>query len=171
MIHILRPYDESVFYDKRLVSGWPVVSRIQLYLDLSQKSSSDNKVAEFLNTERMYFEGKVKEAVQKPIAKKEEDRSWMLVLSKAQKEGAKKALLWILTEKLRLSLHDAQSIFKSRPIILFDQKTKQEAEELNLIFNQGEIKTLLSNNPEDVKTFPRVRWSKNITQEDLARTP
>jgi len=166
-IHILQPYDEGIFHHKRMIHGWPVVDRIQLYLDFFQKSSHDNKVAEFLNAERMHFEGKVKEAVPKPTAKKDDDRSWRLILSKAQTGESKKALLWILTEKLKLPLHDAQSILRSKPIILFDQKTKQEAEELNLIFNQEEIKTLLSNNPEDIKTLPRVRWPKNITQEDL----
>lgn len=169
IIHILQPYDKSVFHNTRMIQGWPIVSRIQLYLDFSQKPFSDNKLTEFLNAEQTYFQGNVreKELVQEPTIKKGEDRSWRLILSKSQTEDSKKALFWILTEKLKLSLSDAKSIFKSRPIILFDQKTKQEIEELNLIFNQERIKTLLSNNLEDTKALPRVSWPRNITREDF----
>ena len=166
-IHILEPYDRGVFHYRQIIQEeWPVVSQSQLYLDLFQKPSTDNKVIEFFNTLQMQFEGKPVGIVQKPIIK-EEDCSWRLILSKAQKAESKQTILGFLTQKLKLSLPDAQSIFKSRPIILFDQKSKQEVEAFKLIFRQAKIETLLSNNLEDEKTLPRVRWSKTITQEDF----
>ncbi len=166
-IHILRPYDEGAFHHKQIIKGWPVVSRTQLYLDLFQKPSPDNRVIEFLKTEQNHFEGKVQEVTQKPIPKKEEDCSWRLILSKTHKRESKHAELGILTKKLKLSLQEAQSILGSRPIILFDQKTKQEVEELGLIFNQEGVLIQLSNNPEDAKILPRVKWPKNVVPADL----
>ena len=166
VIHILQPYDEGVFHHKQMIEGWPVVSRTQLYLDLSQKSPSDRKVTEFLNTELAHFKGTVEEPAQEPSEKKAEDRSWRLILSKAQNKP-QQIILEALMKKLKLSRDDAQSLFNSRPIILFDQKTKQEAEELKSIFNQEVIATSVSNNPKDAETLPRVKWPKNVTCEDF----
>ena len=47
-VTFLRPYDEGVFYGSKSYNGFPVVSPIQLYLDLASHKGRGEEAAQFL---------------------------------------------------------------------------------------------------------------------------
>lgn len=54
-VHLLRPYDEGVFYHLRTPEGIAVVGNIQLYLDLYQYPARGREQAEFLRDKEIGF--------------------------------------------------------------------------------------------------------------------
>lgn len=54
-VHLLRPYDEGVFYRLRRPEGIAVVGNIQLYLDLYEYPARGREQAEFLRDEEIGF--------------------------------------------------------------------------------------------------------------------
>lgn len=54
-VHLLRPYDEGVFYRLRRSEGLAVVGNIQLYLDLYQYPARGREQAEFLRDQEIGF--------------------------------------------------------------------------------------------------------------------
>jgi len=54
-VHLLRPYDEGVFYRLRFPQGMAVVGNIQLYLDLYRYPARGREQAEFLREKEIGF--------------------------------------------------------------------------------------------------------------------
>lgn len=54
-VHLVRPYDEGVFYGLRFPQGMAVVGNIQLYLDLYQYPARGQEQAEFLREKEIGF--------------------------------------------------------------------------------------------------------------------
>jgi len=54
-VHLLRPYDEGVFYRLRCPQGMAVVGSIQLYLDLYKYPARGREQAEFLREQEIGF--------------------------------------------------------------------------------------------------------------------
>jgi hypothetical protein len=54
-VHLLRPYDEGVFYRRRSIQGMTVVGNIQLYLDLYEYPARGQEQAEFLREKEIGF--------------------------------------------------------------------------------------------------------------------
>ena len=54
-VHLLRPYDEGVFYRLRSPQGIAVVGNIQLYLDLYKYPARGREQAEFLREKEIGF--------------------------------------------------------------------------------------------------------------------
>jgi hypothetical protein len=54
-VHLLRPYDEGVFYRLRLPQGMAVVGNIQLYIDLYKYPARGKEQAEFLREKEIGF--------------------------------------------------------------------------------------------------------------------
>ena len=54
-VHLLRPYDEGVFYRLRCPQGMAVVGNIQLYLDLYKYPARGREQAEFLREKEIAF--------------------------------------------------------------------------------------------------------------------
>ena len=53
-VHVLAPRDEGVFFDKQDVAGVPVVSPLQLYLDLQRDPARGEEAAEHLLNVRLF---------------------------------------------------------------------------------------------------------------------
>jgi len=54
-VHILKPYDEGVFYNLQRPAGLPVVCNTQLYLDLINYPARGREQAQFLREQKMPF--------------------------------------------------------------------------------------------------------------------
>jgi hypothetical protein len=54
-VHILKPYDEGVFYNLQRPTGMPVVCNTQLYLDLINYPARGREQAQFLREQKMPF--------------------------------------------------------------------------------------------------------------------
>jgi len=54
-VHLLRPYDEGVFYRLRSLQGMAIVGNIQLYLDLYRYPARGQEQAEFLREKEINF--------------------------------------------------------------------------------------------------------------------
>ena len=54
-VHLLRPYDEGVFYRLRSIQGMTVIGNIQLYLDLYAYPARGQEQAEFLREKEIGF--------------------------------------------------------------------------------------------------------------------
>ncbi len=98
-----------------------------------------------------------------------EARSLKVILQKAPNKKVEEALIHLLTEKLHVLNEDAAKVIHAVPIILFDELTVKEAEQLNLLLKQLGAKSAISNDPNDHKKFPRVHWPKKIEMEALGK--
>ncbi|MBL7130918.1 MAG: hypothetical protein ISS45_05925 [Candidatus Omnitrophica bacterium] len=54
-VHLIEPYDQSIFYRKQTVEGKDVICNTQLYLDLNQYPARGKEQAEFLRKERIKY--------------------------------------------------------------------------------------------------------------------
>jgi len=54
-VHLLRPYDEGVFYRSRTIQGLVVVGDIQLYLDLYSDPARGRERAQRLREKEICF--------------------------------------------------------------------------------------------------------------------
>lgn len=54
-VHLLKPYDEGIFYHLQKIDGVPVVSNTQLYLDLITYPARGKEQADFLRKEKIGF--------------------------------------------------------------------------------------------------------------------
>lgn len=54
-VHLIKPYDEGIFYRKQTIEGKDVICNTQLYLDLNQYPARGREQAEFLRKERIKY--------------------------------------------------------------------------------------------------------------------
>ena len=54
-IHVLKPYDEGIFYNQQEGGGLSVVCDTQLYLDLINYPARGREQAEFLREQKMPY--------------------------------------------------------------------------------------------------------------------
>lgn len=98
---------------------------------------------------------------------KENLASWTVILKNAPDKKSEEALMLIFTERLNVPGDDALKVIRSAPIILFDERSSREAEQIKLILNKTGARTAISNDPSEFKKFPKVAWPKRIAVEDL----
>jgi uncharacterized phage infection (PIP) family protein YhgE len=96
-------------------------------------------------------------------------RSLRIILQKVPDKKAEAAVVHLLTEKLHVMGDDAAKVVRAVPIILFDELTVKEAEQINLFLKQLGARSAISNDPNDAKKFPRVHWPRKIDLDTLAK--
>lgn len=100
---------------------------------------------------------------------KETQASWVVILKGAPDKKVEENLIQILTGRLDVPAEDALKVVRAAPIILFNEKTAREAEQIKLVLNKTGARTAISNDPHEFKKFPRVSWPRPVSMEELAR--
>lgn len=100
-------------------------------------------------------------------AGKEEELPWRVILKGVPDQRSQDAIVRILTERLNTSMDDAMKILDAVPIILFENLSSRESEQMKLTLNSLGVRTAISDDPAELKGLPKVTWPRKITAQDL----
>jgi len=103
-----------------------------------------------------------------PPFKKEEDRSWKVILKGLPDKQAEENFANILMSRLAVGADDVSQITQSLPIVLFGDLTSQEAEKIKIFLNETGVRSAISNDSEETAGLGKVTWPKKVTLADLS---
>lgn len=99
-----------------------------------------------------------------PRPSRKEERSWRVLLKGAPDKAAEQNLTRFLKEKLAVSEEDALAIVRSAPLVLFEERTKEEAEQIQtLLTKETGVRVVVTRDPEEIRNLPRVVWPKRVS--------
>ena len=98
----------------------------------------------------------------------EQNQTWGVILNETPDKKAEENLLRIFTERLHIPGEDALKIIHSVPILLFDDRSADEAEDIKMILDGLGARADISNDPKTFKKLSRISWPKRIEAADFA---
>lgn len=100
-------------------------------------------------------------------AKKDPAPSWVVILKGIADPKSEEALVRVFHQRLEIPREDGLKIVRSAPLILFDERTVEEAEQIKMILNQVGAQTAISNDPDEFNRLGRVLWPKRVEADRL----